>query len=240
MIGDIFVINLDRSVHRMEQFQSLNRHLAGYKRFSAIDGATLIRDDLLRDGTILEDCPYSAGTLGCALSHVALWQLSVQTGRPITVMEDDVVVHQMFLEAAADLVSAVSSNCDYIQWGYIFDRLGITLDLGVTNAAITFFGLKCQSFGSDHLRPHLHSLMNCWGTQSYTVFPKGAQKLLDLCLPLRHRAIQFAEPGISFWDEGIDGPMNEAYPKMSSYICLPPLVVHAPPSSAVSDRIAND
>jgi GR25 family glycosyltransferase involved in LPS biosynthesis len=240
VIGEVFVINLDRSVERMEQFTRLNAHVLGINRFSAIDGAALSRDALLKDGIVLEDCPYSAGTLGCALSHVSLWRMSVQTGRAVTVMEDDVIACEDFRETATRLISEITCDCDYIQWGYIVDRLGISLDFGVTKAAVKFFGYKDRCFDFSQARPHLYPLLNCWGTQSYTVFPSGAKHLLDSCLPLRRRTIQFSEPGVSFWDEGIDGPMNDIYPRMSSHICVPPLVVHAPPSFAASDRIAID
>jgi hypothetical protein len=68
-------------------------------------------------------------------------------------------------------------------------------------------------------------LGNAFGTQAYSVSPSGAKKLISGCLPFRKRAIKFVQPGVSFWDEGIDGPMNAVYPEMNAYVCVPPLAV---------------
>jgi len=68
-------------------------------------------------------------------------------------------------------------------------------------------------------------LLNGFGALAYSVSPNGARKLLQECLPLRKRAIQFAQPGVSFWDQGIDCAMNGVYPSMQAFVSVPPLVV---------------
>lgn len=70
----IHVINLDRSPGRLAQFRNRNPHLRNIARFPAIDGQLANKEVLANEGIITDDCSYKAGTLGCAVSHVRLWQ----------------------------------------------------------------------------------------------------------------------------------------------------------------------
>jgi len=105
---------------------------------------------------------------------------------------------------------------------------------GMSNA-MTQNLLKFQRSSRNNM---LFKLSNCWGAQAYSVSITGARKLLDECLPLRKRAIQFSQPGVIYRDEAIDGPMNAAYPSMQAFICIPPLVAHD--EQVDSDRIVID
>ena len=96
------------------------------------------------------------------------------------------------------------------------------------------------SVSSADQRHTLVPLLNAFGTQAYSVSPRGAAVLLERCLPLGRRVVSFEEPGVTFWEEGVDGAMNIAYPKMRSYVCLPPLALHAPPATSPSDRLGRD
>jgi GR25 family glycosyltransferase involved in LPS biosynthesis len=94
---DGFFINLDRSIERRAHMEKQLQAggLGHYRRFSASDG-NLIRTKSTR----------TPGEVGSYLSHLNLLRVAANGGRPIHVLEDDVVVGD--LTAAA--VSAVISN----------------------------------------------------------------------------------------------------------------------------------
>ena len=114
MLPQIHVINLDRSADRFATFNCRNSHLASVLRFPAVDGALVDREELMRNGVISEDCPYSSGALGCALSHVALWKKAANEELTLTIFEDDVVCSLHFAEETARLLSTLPEDWDLI------------------------------------------------------------------------------------------------------------------------------
>jgi glycosyl transferase, family 25 len=49
--------------------------------------------------------------------------------------------------------------------------------------------------------------------------------MLKLCLPLARQFVRFEGFGIGIPNNGIDCLMAGAYPKLKSYVCVPPLAV---------------
>jgi glycosyltransferase involved in cell wall biosynthesis/GR25 family glycosyltransferase involved in LPS biosynthesis len=240
----IQLINLDRSIGRLAEFERRNRHLKHVTRYPAVEGGRVDRAALIATDVIAEDCPYSAGTLGCALSHIELWRLAAEEDRALTIFEDDVVAAFDFERRAAEHLARLPADWDIVFWGYCSDRLSAWIDIGVTQANMTFYAPRnfadVAEFQADQPGGALIRLLNCWGALAYSLSPNGARRLLSECLPLRRRAVKFARPGVSFWDEGIDAAMNGAIPQMNAYICVPPLVLHAPPDDSSSERKAID
>jgi glycosyl transferase family 25 len=60
---------------------------------------------------------------------------------------------------------------------------------------------------------------------AYTVSPSGAKALMDICLPLRDTLIPFVGYGVVIENETIDSMMNQAYPQLKAYVCMPPLAI---------------
>ena len=94
---DIFVINLERSKDRREKFDAFNSKYIKYSYYNAVDGKTLIIDKL--EPTIFKKGSknYSIGAIGCALSHLQLWEKCIELNRPILIMEDDAIVNHDFM-----------------------------------------------------------------------------------------------------------------------------------------------
>ena len=95
----VVVLNLDKSVDRMEKIGSqLNRLNISYERFSAIDGKSLTDIDEEAHwicGNLL--CNY--GMVGCALSHIQIWKDFLKSKDDfICVMEDDIKISAEFPE----------------------------------------------------------------------------------------------------------------------------------------------
>lgn len=242
LIGDINLINLDVSVDRLTRFYSRNRHMKGVIRASAVDGRQVDRENLIAEGIIIDDLPYLPGSLGCALSHVRLWEKAAAKNRIVTIFEDDVICSQYFRQEAALLVSKLPADWDIVQWGYNCHQCYMWLDFEFAKAKLQFYdhrfaegSLEFQSrrFASSAVRV-AHSL----GLMAYSVSPKGARALLKYCLPLRKRLIPFPGTGTFLPDNAIDVAMCGAYRSMQAFACIPPLVIHDGDHS--SDRIARD
>ena len=229
-LGDIHLINLDHSTDRLEKFSKHNPHLKNVMRLSAVNGASVDRRKLIEEGIICDDLPYGPGSLGTALSHIALWEKAVSENRTVTVFEDDVVCSFDFKDEADRILETLPSDWDFVQWGFVFSPLFAWLDLGVANAKLEFYNRRFEGgnvlgFRSQKFARWPHRLAHTFGTQAYSVSAKGAGLLLRHCLPLKKRFVDFPGAGVVIDDVGIDCTMCSAYPSMQAFVCIPPLVI---------------
>jgi glycosyl transferase, family 25 len=226
----VYVINLDRDQERLRTFTALNADRANFIRFSAIDGRQVDRAALQQDGIIAGNLTYNNGQLGCALSHLALWRGAVAENRVITVVEDDAILAPKFEPARDAFLRGLPADWAIVLWGWNFDRsVWAEIPEGVAKAVL--------QFDQDELRNNLEGfrraevahapirLRHAFGSMAYSVSPTGAEALLKLCLPLARQFIRFEGFGIGIPNNGIDCMMVGAYPKLKSYVCVPPLVV---------------
>lgn len=228
---DIRVINLDRSTDRLLTFETLNSHLdLKFLRFSAVDGMDLERGPLVDRGIITADLSYGDGALGCALSHLALWDLAIEQNQPLTVCEDDAIFNRGFEVAAESLTKALPGDWHMILWGWNFDSVllfdmipGVSPCLGVFNQHRMRMGI--DAYQSARLMPRPFRLVRAFGTVGYTVSPMGARAMKQHCLPLRNLEVFF--PGLErvLPNSGIDIMLNDAYPRINAYVSFPPLII---------------
>lgn len=224
------LINLDRYPERQAVFRERNSHLQCIERVSAIDGLTLDRGALVREGIITPDCTYQAGSLGCALSHSNLWKSAVNRNEVTTILEDDVVCCENFDEESARIESLLPADWDVILWSYCFDPLFVWIDIGVAKVKLQTYDRRFSDSPGAFRKERINSapvrVAHAFGLMSYSVSPKGASQLLEKCFPLTSRFFPFPGTGIVIEDTGIDCPMCAAYPHMSVYACIPPLAIH--------------
>jgi len=230
MIDEVHVINLDRSVGRLDTFRKLNPHLKHIRRFSGVDGKSVARDQLVRDKIIAPNLDYAAGSLGCAISHVTLWREAVARHKVITVAEDDAIFSHQFERHTKSLLSNVRADWDFILWSASL-RCYAWLDAlpGGTGARLEFFSGEVMTHVADfqeaEIEPALLRAHYLLGTVCYSVSPRGARALLDWCLPIRPMIVDFAGFGLRLNNAGIDCLMNGVMPSLKAYVCLPPLVI---------------
>jgi GR25 family glycosyltransferase involved in LPS biosynthesis len=230
---ETYVINLDRSTERWHRFNEWNSHL-NTRRFSAADGASLNRDGLFRTGYIAEDLAYSPGTLGCAISHIKMWELAVRENRPLTVLEDDVAVAHHFEAAAARALAMLPTDWDFVKWGWTINPLFAWLDVGVSRVVLRGYGSPTyqdvegiRAFQKNQTACAPVRMLHSFGLFAYSISPKGARTVLEYCLPIRDRLITFPDAGITTKATGIDVLLCGVYPQMRAFVGLPSLVVHA-------------
>jgi len=171
-----FCINLDRRPDRWKKFvdQEALDHLPTMKRFKAVDGKTLdIRNDsripLMTKRNILANMRRTheeldtAGGIGCALSHIGVWEWAVQNQSPVTlVMEDDAVVPPDFVSRTNRILD---SNPDNIQNTKSWDLLLFTDGSRV-----------CSPSASSSVIEHCDAFV---GLQTYVITLDCARKFLE-------------------------------------------------------------
>jgi len=125
-----FCVNLERRPDRWQQFVSQPgiQQLPNVKQFLAIDGSTI---DYMKDDRIplytkkniknktrrAHEEISTVGAIGCALSHIAIWEWIVQNQAAITlVFEDDAKVPDNFSHYMNELIERSPTLKDTSQW----------------------------------------------------------------------------------------------------------------------------
>ena len=90
---DIYYINLDRRKDRGEKCENELKKsdlLNNYKKFSAIDGTTLNLEKYRKFN--INDLEKKRGWIGCAESHISLWEKCINENKNMLIFEDDVIL----------------------------------------------------------------------------------------------------------------------------------------------------
>ena len=98
--------------------------------------------------------------VGCSLSHIALWEKSVELDEPIIVVEDDVRLDTKFMHTA---LKSIPKDVDFASIVYL-----------------PFADRSCCDRGWCNIQPRI----GFGGTQMYYVTPHGASVLLEQALPV--------------------------------------------------------
>ncbi len=226
------VINLDRSADRMTRFQSINSHLDNISRFRAIDGRTLDLNALIRERLIQKDVlsAYTVGALGCAMSHLALWDQAIAREAVLTVAEDDAVFNKHFSEDAGLLLKDLDPAWDMVLWGWNFSHLLFFDALPGVSGCAAYFNENdmrkgIDAFQNQIISPRLFRLYRAFGLVCYSISPKGARALRERCVPLRDGSVPFPDSPRPYRNTGIDVMMNGFYGSLDCYVSVPPLVI---------------
>jgi len=225
-----YLINLDQSTARLEEFRRVNNHMPEIHRFPPVEGASADRLQLIADKVISADLYYSDGALGCALSHIFFWSAAAESGEAITVVEDDAIIHRRFNEASERLIRTLPCDWDLIMWGWNFDSILLTDILPGVSPCLSTFDQDALRVGADRYTaleffPQAFRLLRCFGTIAYTISAGGAKRLREQCLPLRPLTVDFPMVNPRFPNNGIDIAMNAVYPSINAYVCFPPLII---------------
>lgn len=124
MTFDIFLINLDRSTHRLEDVKKSMFELGlEFKRISAIDGQTVSNDEVnavYSDQLNRQRYHYNLtlGEIACYMSHRKAWQTFLDSGLDAAViMEDDIVLDPLFSQLHKP-INAIA-NSSFKNWDVI-------------------------------------------------------------------------------------------------------------------------
>jgi len=227
-IGPLYVISLERTPKRWREFEAANEGGPMCNRFDAVDGLKVDPAELVARGIMTGGLGYTPGAIGCALSHIAFWRACAAADGPVTICEDDAVLHPDFSRCAA-AAAELRPDFDLILWGWNFNSVlagelfeGAPFAMGFDEERMR---QSIMAFRAQRPAPTLLRLNRAFGTLCYTLSPKGAAKLLALCLPLAPLQVFFPLLDRETDNTGVDIPMNAAYPQIAAYAAFPPLAL---------------
>jgi GR25 family glycosyltransferase involved in LPS biosynthesis len=239
----LYLINLDRSPERLQRFQEWNRHLDSVVRVPAVDGAGLVQSELVHSGYVAPDANCNAGSLGCAMSHIGLWQRAIREDRALTILEDDVIVAHHFISAVDRLLSDLPADWDLVKWGWTVN-LSALVEIGLSLVTLQGDGkpacrdpARLRSFQARATPVAPLRMLRSLGLFGYSISAKGARFVLEHCLPLKNRALESGDQSKTA-AVAFDATLSDLYAKMQAFLCLPNLVVHA--DNGTSIRILMD
>jgi GR25 family glycosyltransferase involved in LPS biosynthesis len=228
---DIYVISLKRSEDRRKTFNFYNsKHLNNYKFIDAVDGKTLDIDHLDERIIVKVSKNYTNGAIGCALSHLNLWEKCIELNKPIIIMEDDAIVSNNFTKHVNNIMNnMIPKKWDIIQLSFNFDSI-----LSYDNS--TFEKCNCifnktkikkediDKFINSKINTTIAKLNHSFGMSCYIISPTGAKILKETCFPLNNKIINlpFLNNIMCFT---IDCMTNAVYKDISAYVCIIPFVI---------------
>jgi GR25 family glycosyltransferase involved in LPS biosynthesis len=163
-------INLDRATERKKtlerQFNTL-RLADRYRRFAAIDGATLVRPSRL-----------SPGAIGVFASHLAVLEQAAKEALPTHVIEDDVILGPAFDAATLSLRGLLRDR------DILFTEIQLPLNLQGLKVLKQQYDAATVDSDPMAIARRLNALdlarVSFAGATSYFVSPKGAARLAVL------------------------------------------------------------
>ena len=235
----IHVISLPRRSDRRAQFAAWNAHPGLEISFEdAVDGADLQRAALVAQGLLASDSAiFSAGAIGCALSHHKMWMRAAAAPAPMIVCEDDACLRGNFLTLAEQAIKGAPNGWDIIFLGFNTDAILAVQFADGLKALLSFDESAKKTPGYfeaySGLSAPASTLLQCyqiWGMLAYAISPRGAARLLEACYPL-----DAANPVVMFGQNrtlrpyGIDGMINLTLQRAptSAYCLVPPIAVSA-------------
>lgn len=228
-INSVKVISLKKHEDRRRLFIEHNSHLT-YDFIDAIDGSVLSVDLLSNKNLFSNDVVYTLGAKGCALSHLACWNLAIKENSVVTVAEDDAIFREDFHAASKKVLSLLPDQWDIILWGWNFDSILSFNEMPSVSPAIVHFNQSNLRISISNFKKMIGAnfplrLDKCFGTVAYSISPKGAELFKKECFPLSHFLMHFPSVKQIVRNDGIDIAMNRIYSNAQSYVCFPPLVI---------------
>ncbi len=229
---NIHYINLKRRTDRDQLFLKRNHFINNLVKVDAIDGTRLDREQLIDNKIISPDLTdYSDGAIGCALSHLKLWELSIKNQQVITIAEDDAIFNRDFDRYSNKVLEQLPPDWDICLWGWNFDSI-LTLQHPENKQQST------MKFNQDELRNNVANfqklkpdckplpMINAFGLMCYSISPKGAAFFIKHCFPLKNERVTISVSNNTshVLNTSSDIAMNRFYAKAKSFACFPPLV----------------
>ena len=114
----------------------------------------------------------TAGAVGCALSHMQMWERAVAENRPVVAMEDDVTLAPNFGAAVGALLKEIPEDFGLVHLGHGLETAPAEAIVreGTASVELTQYG---------------------WGTYGYIVSPAMAAVFLEQALPLSQQVDGF-------------------------------------------------
>lgn len=227
----IKVISLKRTPQRRATFAQFNAHI-DYEFVDAVDGKALSAEQL-HDKTIINPevhSIYLPGAIGCALSHLQLWNHVIERHMPMTLAEDDAIFRYDFMHQSSAILAQLPEDWDIVLWGWNMDDQ-LSVHALPSIAPVIILAGEQQLRKNTHRFQQLHTpsmaikLDMAYGILAYSLSVSGAKKLKQYCFPLTKT--QLFSPLHQDWRivQGIDMVMCKLYSCINAFVAFPPLAV---------------
>ena len=195
-----------------------------------LDGSRIDRNDLVRRGIIEPGLDYTAGAIGCSLSHIGLWQHAIETEQPLTLCEDDAVFNHDFERQAEALIASLPEDWHFVLWGWNFDTPALfDIAAGALPFQVHFeqdqMRERIARFQIAPVTPRPFRLLVSFGTPCYTISPEGARRLQQLCVPIQAAPVFVPLIQRLYPNKDISCSLLAAYAQINAFASFPPLVV---------------
>lgn len=229
MQGPVHVISLARSQDRRAAFARQNTGL-DFRFVDAIEGASLTSDQVETFGFNAPGVKYSVGGMGCALSHLGLWEQAIAQNQPMLIAEDDAIFRHDFCERAQAVMRVLPPDWDMVLWGWNYDSVLVANTLPPTAEMVMAFDQtqlrrNVQQFQQMQQPACAMTLLHAFGLMAYSLSPKGARLLKQACFPLKPLALKIPLIPNDVRNTGIDSATNAHYRQLAAFVSFPPLVI---------------
>jgi len=175
-IGEVFVVNLQRRPDRLALFKT-NHPMLRHKAYvsAAVDGRAIQLTPALCHAFRNNDFKWKKAVMGCALSHLELWeQMANDTlSQSCLILEDDVKLNPDWMTQWASIASSVPADADIIFLGGVLPPNKPALPAITEPVNAHFARVKKNSLFGGSERRYFH-----FCTYSYILTKQGAQKLV--------------------------------------------------------------
>ncbi|QHB18207.1 glycosyltransferase family 25 protein [Mannheimia pernigra] len=177
----IFIISLKDSTRRKEISARLNSLGLAFEFFDAVYGKELTEEQLKQIDFEFYPKKYAAkkpltlGEIGCALSHIKMYEHIVANNIPeAIILEDDAIVSLYFKQILKDVLRKVPARREII----FFDH-GKAKVFPIMRSLVERYRL------ARYLKPSKNSKRSIIRTTAYLITQDGAKKLLKFAYPVR-------------------------------------------------------
>src|SRR5262249_50769813 len=139
------------------------------------------------------------------------------------------IFNRHFARKAPGVLERLPADWDLVFWGWNFDSiLHVKLFDGLKDDVMRFdstlLGQRIAEFRETAYDVVPLRLRGAFGLVCYSISPKGATHLKELCFPLKNETIHV--PGLrrTLVNFPLDTAMNKHYAALNAYVCFPPLV----------------
>ncbi len=225
-----FVVNLDHRPEKYERFLKTNEGCGiAFERFPAVDGSQLTDQEVMEMRIVAPGSRFTRGAVGGTASMSRIWKLVAQQNAPALVFEDDCILRHDINAHLATLLPSLG-NWDMLALGYNTDSV---LDVELAPGMKSMMVFRPQypndesesAFQKSTSQVSAFRLNCCFGPAGYVLSPAGAQKLLQLILPMDNRPVAVEALGRVLLTTGADGMGNSIYSSINAYVCFAPLVL---------------
>ncbi|MBP6562732.1 MAG: glycosyltransferase family 25 protein [Neisseriaceae bacterium] len=163
----LFIINLEEQTHKRQLVQAQLTRLGLDAEFiPAVNGKALPLNQLKTLAADYDNSGLTAGEIGCALSHIAIYQKMIDEGiDQALILEDDVIL-------SGDLLAVLRAMDERNPTGPMAYLLTPPTHYNAAAPTMIWAGYKAYDF------------IGAWGTYGYIINQAAAKNLLDTLTPV--------------------------------------------------------